>query len=91
LRHKISPKPWVREPRFGPHKTTSERAQKLLSEATDLTDEKRTGVVLEPVASLDGPTTGRQVAESVVAGVRSRILKAAKTGGSASLSSRTIT
>ena len=33
----------------------SGRAQKLLGEALDLTDEERTEVALELVASLDGP------------------------------------
>ena len=46
---------WSCAPRLGTLQLMSGRAQKVLGEALDLTDEERAEVALELVASLDGP------------------------------------
>ena len=56
----------------------SGRAQKLLGEALDLTDEERAEVALELVASLDGPKDADSEDAWIV---ENRASRAARTGG----------
>ena len=52
---KFRPESWSVAPRPSTFESMSGRAQKLLGEAMDLTDDERAEVALELVASLDGP------------------------------------